>query len=70
MDTCDWFAKCTKPMYAEVQHPTIGWVNICREHLEWLGDSWLPSITERFKPSWRTQKKSLDIAAAACHTDP
>jgi hypothetical protein len=45
---CRWFAKCTNPATQQVEHPTIGWVNICDTHLTWLGPN--PSPTQFIPP--------------------
>ena len=45
---CRWFAKCTKPAPQQVQHPSLGWVNICDDHLAWLGPD--PSPTQFVPP--------------------
>lgn len=46
--TCRWFAKCTKQSSKQVEHPTLGWVNICDDHLAWLGST--PSPTQFIPP--------------------
>lgn len=33
---CEWFAQCDQPSIATVEHPTIGDVEICQSHLDWL----------------------------------
>jgi hypothetical protein len=45
---CRWFAKCTRPAPQQVEHPTLGWVNICDECLAWLGPN--PSPTQFVPP--------------------
>lgn len=45
---CRWFAACTEPAPQQVEHPTIGWVDICDNHLAWLGDK--PSPTQFVPP--------------------
>ena len=35
-DQCAWFLLCAEPAYADVSHPTLGDVPICKGHLEWL----------------------------------
>lgn len=46
--TCRWFAKCKNPAGHQVEHPTLGWVDICSVHLAWLGDH--PSPTQFVPP--------------------
>ncbi len=45
---CRWFAKCPNPAPQQVEHPTLGWVNICDAHLAWLGPE--PSPTQFVPP--------------------
>lgn len=45
---CRWFARCTEPAGHQVEHPTLGWVDICDGHLLWLGDH--PSPTQFIPP--------------------
>jgi hypothetical protein len=45
---CRWFAKCTNPAPQQVEHPALGWVNICDDHLAWLGPE--PSPTQFYPP--------------------
>jgi hypothetical protein len=45
---CRWFAKCKNPSNKQIEHPTLGWVNICDVHLEWLGEN--PSHTQFVPP--------------------
>jgi hypothetical protein len=45
---CRWFATCTNVAPHQVQHPTLGWVNICQDHLDWLGEK--PSPTQFVPP--------------------
>ena len=33
---CDWFAQCFSPATKQVDHPMLGWTNICDAHLAWL----------------------------------
>jgi len=50
LPTCRWFAACTKVAPHQVEHPTLGWVNICTDHLAWLSDApgggpkWVPPL--------------------------
>lgn len=46
--TCRWFAKCTNAVTSQVEHPTLGWVDICDAHIAWLGDK--PSPTQFVPP--------------------
>jgi hypothetical protein len=48
METCQWFAQCTSPAQFQVEHPTLGWVDICAEHVVWLGET--PSPTQFVPP--------------------
>jgi hypothetical protein len=45
---CAWFLRCERPATHQVEHPTIGWVDICEDCLAWLGDS--PSPTQYVPP--------------------
>lgn len=45
---CQWFVMCRKPAPFQVEHPTLGWVDICADHLTWLGDD--PSPTQFVPP--------------------
>ena len=45
---CQWFAKCTEPAPKQVEHPKLGWVDICEKHLAWLGPN--PSPTQFIPP--------------------
>lgn len=45
---CGWFASCTNAPTNQVSHPTLGWVDICDDHLAWLGDH--PSPTQFAPP--------------------
>jgi hypothetical protein len=33
---CHWFLGCEDETYADVDHPTLGWVPVCHAHLDWL----------------------------------
>lgn len=59
---CRWFAKCTNPAPQQVEHPSLGWVNICDKHLAWLGPA--PSPTQ-FVPPLAAAVLDRDPAAAA-----
>lgn len=48
MIRCRWFAKCNNDSEKQVHHPTLGWVDICDEHLAWLGPN--PSPTQFIPP--------------------
>lgn len=48
MIRCRWFAKCRNEADKQVEHPTLGWVNICDEHIAWLGTN--PSPTQFVPP--------------------
>lgn len=36
MNECGWFHDCHKEATQDVEHPTLGWVPICPDHLTWL----------------------------------
>lgn len=61
---CAWFAQCDQPAPFQVEHPTLGWVDICVGHLEWLGDE--PSPTQFVPPlataRWRRLQAMLNDA--------
>lgn len=42
MVECEWFAKCHDPSTAVVEHPTLGDVEICAKHLDWLTEDLSP----------------------------
>lgn len=50
---CQWFLRCENPATKDVEHPTVGWVPICDEHLDWLSDQpnggpkWVPPIAAK-----------------------
>lgn len=44
MPICRWFARCKNEATNQVEHPTLGWVDICDKHLEWLGDNPSPTM--------------------------
>jgi hypothetical protein len=46
--TCQWFALCEHEATKQVEHPTLGWVDICDDHLAWLGER--PSPTQFVPP--------------------
>lgn len=48
MNRCRWFAKCTNETDKQVEHPTLGWVDTCAEHIAWLGEN--PSPTQFVPP--------------------
>jgi hypothetical protein len=56
--TCNWFAKCENEATSQVEHPTLGWVDICERHIDWLGEN--PSPTQFVPP----------MAAAALNRHP
>jgi hypothetical protein len=35
-DQCHWFLGCKDTATVDVDHPTLGWVPICQDHLTWL----------------------------------
>jgi hypothetical protein len=46
--TCGWFARCPNPADKDVEHPTLGSVPCCDEHIAWLGPN--PSPTQFVPP--------------------
>ena len=36
---CRWFAKCENEATKQVEHPILGWVDTCDDHIAWLGPS-------------------------------
>jgi hypothetical protein len=36
MAKCEWFLECHDDSVAVVEHPTIGDVEICDRHVQWL----------------------------------
>ena len=43
MSACEWFLNCTAVSVATVEHPTIGDVEVCQAHLDWLTDDFSPT---------------------------
>lgn len=48
--TCEWFLLCEGVSVATVDHPTIGDVEICQAHLDWLTADGTPSPTMMVPP--------------------
>jgi hypothetical protein len=40
---CEWFHKCDNEAVALVDHPTLGEVPTCGEHVDWLTVDWSPT---------------------------
>lgn len=40
---CEWFAECHEPSTGTVEHPTLGDVEICTLHQEWLLKDYSPT---------------------------
>jgi len=40
---CAWFIGCHNPSEGTVDHPTLGNVEICREHIDWLQNDFSPT---------------------------
>lgn len=38
MAECNWFLHCKELATKQVEHPTLGWVDICDKHLDWLSE--------------------------------
>ena len=36
---CQWFALCYAPAHRQVNHPILGWLYCCENHIAWMGDS-------------------------------
>lgn len=43
MATCDWFLMCKNESAGVVEHPTLGDVEICQEHIDWLLTDYSPT---------------------------
>ena len=41
--TCQWFHGCQALSVAVVEHPTVGDVEICQSHLDWLTEDLSPT---------------------------
>lgn len=54
---CDWFIDCENLSPQAVEHPTLGLVGCCDEHIAWLGSN--PSPTQ-FVPPLVAQNLSDD----------
>ena len=64
LPTCNWFLKCTNKATQQVEHPTIGWVDICDEHLVWLAEDDVPNPTKFVPPlAARHGAKIADVLA-------
>ena len=48
MNTCQWFFNCNNEATKQVNHPRLGWVDICDHCVAWLGKN--PSITQFVPP--------------------
>jgi hypothetical protein len=35
-DECHWFLGCRNAADKDVEHPTLGWVLTCDDHIAWL----------------------------------
>lgn len=33
---CHWFLDCSNKADKDVEHPTLGWVPCCQNHINWL----------------------------------
>lgn len=40
---CAWFIGCHNPSEATVDHPTLGPVECCKEHVDWLMEDFSPT---------------------------
>lgn len=40
---CEWLAECHEPSTATVEHPTLGPVECCAGHVEWLTTDFSPT---------------------------
>lgn len=52
MTECAWFYHCHNESIGVIEHPTIGDVEICSTHVEWLTEmdsptAWVPPIAAR-----------------------
>lgn len=45
---CQWFHGCHNPSIGALEHPTIGWVECCEQHMVWVLDD--PSPTKMMPP--------------------
>lgn len=48
MTRCRWFLHCQNDATSDVEHPTLGWVPTCDQHIDWLGTN--PSPTQFVPP--------------------
>lgn len=43
-DQCFWFLRCAKPATRKVEHPTLGWIPCCDDHIAWLEQDGTPKV--------------------------
>ena len=48
---CEWFLMCDEPSTAVVAHPTVGDVEICQHHLDWLMEDMTEGENGTFWPN-------------------
>ena len=46
---CDWFLDCEEISAGRVNHPTLGDVETCQTHIDWLAEDW-PNPTKMVPP--------------------
>jgi hypothetical protein len=63
MRSCEWFATCRAVSVAAVEHPTLGDVEICARHLDWLAQGFSP--TKMVPPIVARQLSRHPLAAEA-----
>lgn len=57
--TCEWFLLCEDHSIATVEHPTLGDVEICQAHLDWLTADGTPSPTMMVPPMAARRGRAL-----------
>ena len=63
--TCEWLHGCNNVSVATVTHPTVGDVEICQGHLDWLMEDMTdgrPNPTKMVPPIAAKHARRIDIA--------
>lgn len=50
MPKCQWFLDCHNDSIGLVEHPTLGDVEICSRHYDWISEDLTPNPTKFVPP--------------------